>query len=96
MEYPQTVAVAMEARRLGYFLDARRLAQCISAARAIHAHPNLWRHFLNDINQVFAFIAERKGGNRKRKLDGKDFKIDCRGPCCTGPSASQVINLPVL
>lgn len=97
MEFPNVVEVAMEARRVGHFLDARRLAQCVSAGQALTAHPNLWTHFMGDIEQLFNFVAEKKGGTRKRKLDvERAYKLNCRGSCCTGPRPSIIINLPCL
>ena len=96
LEEQHAVKVAMEARRSGFNLDARRLLQCVSVGRALVAHPNLWAHLRNDINALFAFVKEKGGANgRKRKIPAtRLYKVDCRGQCCTGET--QLINLPLL
>ncbi len=96
LEQSYAVKVAMEARRNGLTLDARRLAQCITVGEALVAHPNLWAHLQRDINALFAFVKEKgSSGGRKRKVPARRlYKVDCRGPCCTGDDC--VINLPLL
>jgi hypothetical protein len=96
LEQPYAVKVAMEARRNGLTLDARRLAQCVAVGEALVAHPNLWGHLQHDINALFSFVKEKGStGGRKRKVPARKlYKVDCRGPCCTG--SASVINLPLL
>ncbi len=100
MDKPFVQSVAMEARRVGHFLDARRAQQCVEVARALVAHPNLWQHFQRDIEAVFAFVKEKSAtGGRKRKFvsASKLYGVDCRGDCCIqGAVNVEAINLPLL
>jgi len=98
MEAPNVLKVAMETRRVGHSLDSRRLLQCVEVGRALRAHPNLWQHMSNDIEALFAFVkAKGVTGGRKRKVSAsKLYKVDCKGPCCTGSRLNIVINMPLL
>lgn len=98
MEAPHVLKVAMETRRVGHTLDARRLNQCVEVGRALRAHPNLWKHLSNDIDALYAFVKEKgTSGGRKRKVPAsKLYKVDCKGECCSGSRLNLVINLPLL